>query len=767
MPTTQNSELRIQNSESRILKPWVLGLGCWAVVAALLCQEASAVTSKVHRQVSGQELSRGDVNEVVIGSRGTIELGHAAKTLIHPLDGLWSINSLAVSGGTVFAGTSPNGAIYQVCMGQSKKIYPAEATGQGDDSGDKSADDGNQVTNEHVFAMTTDVAGRLLAGISGTRCRLVRLTDRGPDTLCEFSDAKYIFALAVDEAGTIFIGTGPEGKVYQLGATAAAPVLVYDSPDKNILSLAVGRDGWVYAGTDTRGLVTRIHPKDGAAMVLYDCSQPEIAGLVFADSAFAEGLDLYAIGTSAKVAPAERELRVTGASLGRPEPVRRGGETQGSSEKGDDSRALKVANTKKETPSEGPPPRPQASRRGERADTSSRLYRIAKDGYVTEVASENAVFFCLGHMGKSLLIGAGNDARLLRVDPVLEQQSTLYQDKQASQVTAVAVSDGEIYVGTANPAKLVRLGATYATAGIYTSELVDADQPARWGKLQIEADLPAGCRVLVACRSGNVEDVNDPTFSPWTDPAEVTGPVALACPLGRFCQYRLILESPQGDVTPVIREVTLASTIPNLAPVVESVDVTRIESPPSKEGFYKIAFKTHDGNDDKLMYKLYFRKVGRTQWIQLKDELEEESFEWDGRTVEDGRYEIRVVASDERSNTPSTKLAGSRISDPVVVDNSGPMIRSHRINRKGKTATVLLTATDAFSAIGQLEYTVDSNTDWKGAVPDDGVCDTTEESFTIEIEDLTDGEHVLAVKVSDDLDNTTYRSFDLNDAGQP
>ena len=135
--------------------------------------------------------------------------------------------------------------------------------------------------------------------------------------------------------------------------------------------------------------------------------------------------------------------------------------------------------------------------------------------------------------------------------------------------------------------------------------------------------------------------------------------------------------------------------------------------------------------------------------------------------MEDGRYEIRVVASDERSNTPSTKLTGSRISDPVVVDNSGPTIRSHRIEKKGKTATVLLTATDAFSAIGSLEYTVDSNTDWKGAVPDDGVYDTTEESFTIEIADLTDGEHVLAVKVSDDLGNTTYRSFDLNDAGQP
>jgi hypothetical protein len=370
-------------------------------------------------------------------------------------------------------------------------------------------------------------------------------------------------------------------------------------------------------------------------------------------------------------------------------------------------------------------------------------------------------------MGKSLLIGAGNDARLLRVDPALEQQTVLYQDKQASQITALAASNGDIYVGTANPAKLIRLGAAYAAEGIYTSDLIDADQPARWGKLQIEADVPAGCKVLMACRSGNVEDINDPTFSPWTDPAEVTGPTPLGCPLGRFCQYRLILESPNGDVTPVIREVTLASTLPNLAPVVESVDVSRVGGPPSKQGSYKIAFKARDGNDDKLIYTLSFRKVAYTQWIQLKDQVDDETFEWDGRTVEDGRYEIRVVASDERSNTPSSKLTGSRISDPVVIDNTGPTIRSHRIEKKGKATTVVLDVRDQFSVIGQLEYTVDGNTDWKGAVPDDGVCDTTDETFTIQIEDLTDGEHVLAVKVSDDLSNATYRSFNLSEVSPP
>ena len=66
---------------------------------------------------------------------------------------------------------------------------------------------------------------------------------------------------------------------------------------------------------------------------------------------------------------------------------------------------------------------------------------------------------------------------------------------------------------TANPAKLVTLGSGFASEGTYTSDLIDAGQPATWGKLQLEASIPQGCKVLLAVRSGNVKDVNDPTFS--------------------------------------------------------------------------------------------------------------------------------------------------------------------------------------------------------------------------------------------------------------
>jgi hypothetical protein len=380
---------------------------------------------------------------------------------------------------------------------------------------------------------------------------------------------------------------------------------------------------------------------------------------------------------------------------------------------------------------------------------------------VTNIFSETAVFFCLAEQNKKLLVGTGNEAQLFMVDPASELQAIIYEDEQASQITAVTAIRDEVYLGAANPAKLIKLGTGFASEGTYTSDLIDAGQPAKWGKLQIEADIPKACKVLAASRSGNVDDVHDPTFSDWTEQVELTEPIQLDCPLGRFCQYKLVLQSQDSNESPVIREITVASSIPNLAPKVRSVDVSRIDQ---KQGFFKISYKAEDENDDTLIYKLDFRKAGRASWIELEDELEEDSFEWDGRTVEDGRYEVRVTASDERDNTTTTKLTGSRISESVVVDNTGPVIKKHAIekDKDNKTVTLKLQVSDEFSAIGKLDYTIDSNAEWIGSIPDDQVYDTMEEDFTIVIEKLQPGGHIITVRVSDDVGNTTYKTFEVD-----
>ncbi|MHC4572594.1 MAG: hypothetical protein ACYS76_00435 [Planctomycetota bacterium] len=746
-----------------------LAIAAWAcLLLGLSVKPGLAVTSKITSHSSRADLSKGQAKNVVIGSQGTLQLGRAWETPVEEFEDVWSINSIVVSGGTVFAGTSPNGGIFKYSLGKLTKMHPAKSQEEDAESAGEKPDDTDllkdtnivkaeeYLANEHIFAMATDMAGRLLAGISGEKCRLLRFDTDTSETIYEPDDAKYIFAITTDDKGNIYLGTGPEGKVYRLDPfDPASTGLVYDSVDKNILSLAIGDDGFVYAGSDKRGLIYKINPATKTATVLYDSIQPEITALLLSERG-----ELYAAATSAEITTAETKFAAQVPLPGRPEVE---SEEQEDKSGNEGRRKLKIANAKKE-PGDKPAKAKVVVRKPPKPGKASSIHKITKDGYVTDIFSEAVVLFCLAAHEDNLLVGTGNNAQLFTIDPAAEQEAIIYEDEQASQITAVTASGEEVYLGTANPAKLVRLGKPFAAEGTYTSDLIDAGQPAKWGKLQVEADIPQGCRVMVASRSGNVKDVNDPTFSEWTEPVEMTGPVQLRCPLGRFCQYKLTLHSSEGEQSPLVREITVASTVPNLAPKVESVSVARVKTA-GKTGTFKISYKAKDENKDKLIYTIDFRKVGRTNWIELKDELEADTFEWDGRTVEDGRYEVRITASDERSNTTTTKLTGSRISDPVIVDNTGPVIKERGIKRGHKSMTLKLRAADEFSAIDRLNYTVDSNKQWRGAMPDDLVYDTTEEDFTIVIEGLTSGEHVIAIRVRDHAHNVTYRTFEVSVPG--
>ena len=93
---------------------------------AFVCQ-SWAVSSKITRQATRADLLKGQTKGVVIGSRGTIQLGHASEVLIEKFEDVWSINSIIISGGTIYIGTSPNGGIYKYSLGKLTKIYPLES----------------------------------------------------------------------------------------------------------------------------------------------------------------------------------------------------------------------------------------------------------------------------------------------------------------------------------------------------------------------------------------------------------------------------------------------------------------------------------------------------------------------------------------------------------------------------------------------------------------------------------------------------------------
>jgi hypothetical protein len=609
-----------------------------------------AVTSKIVRHKSIDDFAKGKTHDTVINSRGNITLAGAAEILTEDFNNVWVINSiLKADDGSIYIGTSPDGKIYRYKDGKTACIYPAakKQTKEPDESNEpnepnepKSGAARKHLQNLHVFRLALDAKSRLLAGISGDKCLLVRFDGKNFKTIFEPNESVYIFAIERDKNDNIILGTGPQGKIWLLDSKGQNPQLIYTCKDKNVMCLAVGKDNLLYAGTDTRGLVYKINLENKTASVLYDSNEDEITDLLFDDKG-----NLYAAATSYKSIKAQFPEEQSGSkpfSPGRPEEsMDTQEESKSPSAKGT---SLKIANTGPENQPAEPLELPASLERGSQSP-ASHIYKIDPNGFVTDIFSKTAVFFALYMQNNNLLVGTGNNAQLYSINPQTEIETLIYEDQAASQITDIINAGPDTYFCTANPAKLILLKSKYAAKGNFESALIDAGQPAQWGKLQLEADIPDKTNILLSARSANVEDVNDPTFSPWTEPVKITTPLELTVPLGRFCQYKLILEG-DSKLTPVIREVAAAYVIPNLAPRIKEVTVGKTDKK-ANPGIFKIDFQPEDENGDQLIYKIDFRKTGRTGWIKLKDELDKPTFDWDSRTVEDGIYEFRITASDE------------------------------------------------------------------------------------------------------------------------
>ncbi len=708
-----------------------------------------AVTSVITRHQSEDDFKKGDTEKVVIDSTGTLRLAPRTTDagIGDLLEDVWSIHAMLVDGrGALYVGTGPNGKVIRILHDRAVQVYPAQTT-------DPTVGDG--FSNEHVFALGLDVADRLLIGLSGRQGRLVRLGAEA-ETVFEHDKVSYIYAIARDADDNIYLGTGPEGLIFRLDPFCQNAEIFYDTPDKNILSMTIDGDV-LYAGADQRGVVYKL-PLDGSgASVLYESEQTEITALL----TDAQG-NVYAAATSAQAAAGQ--LRAAAAAMarlpGRPEAVMPAGEER-DNDGNDDNETVRLNTASSDADDDEPASRPTpAPPQTPTARTAGQIYKITPEGFVTTLFSEMMVFYALISRDEVLWLGTGGDGQLFTVNPATEEKSMVYEDTLAAQVTALVERDDRLYLGLSNPARLIRLEQGYEHEGVFRSQLIDAKQPARWGTLQLEADVPAGSQIRVASRTGNVSDPNDPTFSPWSDERTLTGPTSLQSPVGRFLQYRLRLSTSTDDKTPVVREAAVSHVVPNLAPRVTSVRAVRSRDQ-NKPGVIDINFAAEDDNDDDLIYHLAFRQVGRSRWITFKEDLEQTRFEWDGRTVADGRYEIRITADDRRSNCPATALTGSRISDPVVIDNTPPVIEKTELSVEDNGVLLRLTARDALTVIGKVAYSVNSSDEWISILPEDLIYDTLEEQFTIRIDELDSGPNVIAVSAADDVGNTRHKSFEV------
>jgi hypothetical protein len=143
-----------------------------------------------------------------------------------------------------------------------------------------------------------------------------------------------------------------------------------------------------------------------------------------------------------------------------------------------------------------------------------------------------------------------------------------------------------------------------------------------------------------------------------------------------------------------------------------------------RKGYRTITWRAHDDNGDAIRYSLAFRRSGTEKWLRLRDDLDENQFNFDTSQMPDGDYELRLVASDARDN-PETPLTDTKEGIEFQVDNTPPQVS---VTTSG--SEVVIHVTDKMSPIGRVEYSVDAQK-WIRIQPIDGISDSPDETYKL------------------------------------
>ena len=178
-----------------------------------------------------------------------------------------------------------------------------------------------------------------------------------------------------------------------------------------------------------------------------------------------------------------------------------------------------------------------------------------------------------------------------------------------------------------------------------------------------------------------------------------------------------------------------------------------------QRGIQTFSWKADDANGDTLVFDVFYRPVADARFRSLRKGLTEAVLAWDTSTVPNGRYVIRVTASDAPTNPPALALSGERESLPFEVDNTPPTVTATLVDKAPTRVRAI--ARDDSSLIRRAESSVDGGR-WEEIRPLDGINDSREETYEMKPEGLAKpGPHILVIRAFDLLGNAATARVEI------
>lgn len=735
------------------------------VAAAWICLPAPAVTPQKFTHNTADDFSAGKATAVAVSSRGQVKLARKLIPLASTQGG-----QLGAEAATITSAISlPGGTIALAVDHRVLSLAP-----------DGKVTELAKFDDELVFSLTLTAAGQLLAGTGGNTAAVYLIDPAAaqpPQALLKSDDVQSYWAFAT-VGQTTYVGTGPTGKILEIPKTPATdtpPKVIADLTQPNILSLATTPAGHLIAGTDEDALVYRIDVKAAEAaspFVIYDAAESEVvwlgtdaAGHLLAITSEADGTTDSATDTTVldlKI-PDAADMFSDGQST-KSQPVDAPTDAQPDAKETD-----KSADSEK-SPTTKPDHTPNLGGGIKDAGEGSAVYRIDPEGFVTQLyRTENVIYVGLV-TADHILLGASADegGQLIELSPD-GKQSAVVATADSADVTALLPSpDGSIIVALSNSAAVARLEKSLAPTGTLVSDVLDAGQIARFGRLSLQAETPAGTSLTIATRTSNVAEPDAVGWSSWSAELPAGQSLAVASPPARFFQYRLTLTGNAAQATPSVTQVEAVYQLPNRVPRISDLKI----EPKEPEGdddkpssrIRTITWTGADENEDTLVYSIHAQPVATGSWLLLKNKLTDATWDWDTSTLPDGQYLLRISASDAPGNIGDAAKTAQEISKIITIDNTPPSITDLKATREGSNILISAIITDAASNVSNVEGAVNSLDDWHVGQAGDTIFDSRVEAVRISLPAIPSAA-VITVRATDESGNQLLTHVQLPETG--
>ena len=732
-------------------------LAVWFLFFAPVVYAATSTTW----QVSGfTDFTKGRLTGLSLSTDGILQLGPSTKfTADLGAPSAWI--AAPASDGGLYVGTGHNGKILHVAPdGKTAVIWSAP--------------------QPEVFALCVEANDVIYAGTSPNGA--VFRIEKGQAREIWRSPEKYLWSLILGADGSLYAATGEQGSIYHLQKDGKAE-LYYETGQPNVTSLTLSSKGTLYAGTDPNGLLYEITAK-GQATVLFDSSLPEIRSIAIApDGTIYAAAMGGAVSTRAPGLTPATPASTSGVVNATSPTVITVTEAAGAGQKADQQTAAvppSQSQTSSSTSSSSANPA-QANVVEVSGVDKSAVYKISPEHAIETLrTSKEENIYDLVLDGSALLFSTDVRGRLYRW---ANGKTTLLSELADGETTRLITGSGALFAIMSNPARLFALAPSGAT-GTYESQVHDSSSVARWGHLHWHGNgtgVTFQTRTGFSARPDGTwnawANVEPGTQRIQSAAARFIQFRAQWQP-GSDAQINSVeLPYLPQNGRPAIHSITVTSvlqqnpaksgsTSASAANTPYSITVTDTgEAPAASTGSSanqtasrlqttqtQISWQADDPDNDKLVYSVYFRPEDGKDWQLVRSRMFENTLLLDPDVFADGRYFFRIVASDAPANAAAFAQEAELISAPVVIDNTPPDVTIGPPQRNGAVLDVDVKASDKTSPLRLCEYSLDAGS-WQPIESVDGVTDSPQQTFHLHLEKLRPGEHLLVFRVYDSVNN--------------